>query len=506
MTPFTSPLCAATYSNPVLPGDFPDPSVIRVGDEYWATATTSEWAPLFPLLRSRDLVNWEHVGNVFQKRPGWSVANYWAPEIAEHQGRFYIYYVGRKKDGPLHLAVATAARPQGPWTDHGPIIGQPAGSIDAVPVTDENGDRYLLWKEDGNSRKLPTPIWAQKLSADGTRLVGGMKELIRNDQPWEHNLVEGPFVRKRGDTFYLFYSGAGCCGAGCSYVLGVARAKKLLGPWEKNPANPLIAGNEAWRCPGHGSIVSTPDGRDYLLYHAYHAKTFIYVGRQGVLDEVKWGADGWPSINAGHGVSTEAPAPLPLTSTRRNREFFDDFTDAALTPTWQWPVNNEPVVKLANGWLTLSPTADHGMDLVGAVLGRHTTSGDYVATTSVDAGSLKPGVSAGLSAFGDSANALGLAVSDGRLTLWKRQKNKHESLVTADAPDAKQLLLRLTAREGHQFRFAVSAGGREWTNVGPDIDLEGKFLPPWDRGIRVALTVGGAEGASARFDSLRITP
>jgi hypothetical protein len=129
-----------------------------------------------------------------------------------------------------------------------------------------------------------------------------------------------------------------------------------------------------------------------------------------------------------------------------------------------------------------------------------------VATTSVDAGSLKPGVSAGLSAFGDSANALGLAVSDGRLTLWKRQKNKHESLVTADAPDAKQLLLRLTAREGHQFRFAVSAGGREWTNVGPDIDLEGKFLPPWDRGIRVALTVGGAEGASARFDSLRITP
>src|SRR5215207_8895392 len=70
----TSSLAAATYSNPVLPGDFPDPSVIRVGNEYWATATTSEWAPLFPLLRSRDLVNWEHVGNVFQKRPEWSVA------------------------------------------------------------------------------------------------------------------------------------------------------------------------------------------------------------------------------------------------------------------------------------------------------------------------------------------------------------------------------------------------------------------------------------------------
>src|SRR5262245_15400172 len=70
-----------TYSNPVLAGDFPDPSVIRVGNEYWATATTSEWGPIFPLLRSRDLVHWELIGNVFQKRPAWAVANFWAPEI-----------------------------------------------------------------------------------------------------------------------------------------------------------------------------------------------------------------------------------------------------------------------------------------------------------------------------------------------------------------------------------------------------------------------------------------
>src|SRR5580765_7082964 len=116
---FLSPLAsrAASYANPVLAGDFPDPSVIRVGGDYWATATTSEWAPLFPLLHSRDLVHWEHVGNVFERRPPWAVGNFWAPEISEYKGVFYVYYVGRKRGGPLSISVATAPNPNGPWTD-----------------------------------------------------------------------------------------------------------------------------------------------------------------------------------------------------------------------------------------------------------------------------------------------------------------------------------------------------------------------------------------------------
>ncbi len=163
---------AQLYANPVLPGDYPDPSIIRVGDTYWATATTSQWAPIFPLLSSKDLVNWTLSGAVFEAPPAWSAGSYWAPEIAEDRGRFFVYYTARKKDGPLCVAVATAPAPGGPYTDHGPLVCQAAGSIDAVPVTDENGKRYLIWKEDGNSRKEPTPFWAQPLSADGTTLEG----------------------------------------------------------------------------------------------------------------------------------------------------------------------------------------------------------------------------------------------------------------------------------------------------------------------------------------------
>jgi beta-xylosidase len=221
-----------TYRNPALAGDYPDPSVIRVGKDYWATATSSEWSPQFPIFHSKDLVNWEVVGSVFTHRPSWATGNFWAPEITIHNGRYYIYYVARKKGGPLAVAVATADKPQGPYTDHGPLVAQPAGSIDPVIFKDEKGDLYLIWKEDGNSRRLPCVIWAQKMDDQGLKLLGEPKELLRNDVSWEGAVIEGPFIVRRGDYFYMFYSGNGCCGMKCEYAMGVARAKSLLGPWE----------------------------------------------------------------------------------------------------------------------------------------------------------------------------------------------------------------------------------------------------------------------------------
>jgi hypothetical protein len=98
-----SALGQVTYQNPVLPGDYPDPSVIRVGQDFYATATTSEWAPLFPILHSRDLVNWTNTGSVFHKRPDWAVGNFWAPEIAQFKGHL-LHLLRRSKTEwpPLH--------------------------------------------------------------------------------------------------------------------------------------------------------------------------------------------------------------------------------------------------------------------------------------------------------------------------------------------------------------------------------------------------------------------
>src|SRR5262249_48938445 len=149
-------------------------------------------------------------------------------------GRYYIYYVARQRGGPLSVAVATADKPSGPYTDHGPIVAQPQGSIDPAPCLDENGKPYLIWKDDNNSVHKTTTIWAQPLTEDGLKLTGQPTALIHNDTDWEGQLVEGPYILKRGNWFYLFYSGAGCCGSGCNYAMGVARAHSLLGPWDKN--------------------------------------------------------------------------------------------------------------------------------------------------------------------------------------------------------------------------------------------------------------------------------
>jgi beta-xylosidase len=505
-----------TYTNPVAAGDYPDPSVIRVGQDYWAAATSSEWAPEFPILHSRDLVNWKVVGSVFERSPAWSVGSYWAPEISQYRGRFYVYYVARKKGGPLCVAVATAQRPQGPYNDHGPLVCQEVGSIDGFPVDDERGRRYLLWKEDGNSVQKPTPIWAQQLSADGTKLIGERREILRNTEPWEKHsslpygdLVEGPAVVRRNGWFYMFYSGNFCCARECNYMMGVARSRKLLGPWEKNPANPILAGNDAWKCPGHGTVVTDARGRDFLMYHAMHPKDFIYVGRQALIDEVTWGRDGWPTINGGRGPSGRAASPAGARERNDEYSFADDFLTARLMPGWQWPVSNKPDARTraaGGGWLMLSPSDGQAASPIGAVLARLTTKGDYVATTSIDTSAMRAGALAGLSAYGDAENALGASVGgDGRVVVWRREKNEQRTLTTIDAPRGRGALhLRMTARDGRRYRFAVSNDGRRWTDAGDELD--GSYLPPWDRGVRVALVAGGAPGATGRFDWLRIVP
>ncbi|MDQ6786364.1 MAG: family 43 glycosylhydrolase [Acidobacteriota bacterium] len=504
----TTPLFAqkaSSYKNPVQAGDFPDPSVIRVGRDFYATATSSEWSPEFPILHSRDLVNWEIVGNVFPRRPEWSNGNYWAPEIWQENGKFYVFYVGHKVGGNLCIAVATANKPTGPYTDRGALVCQEVGSIDAFPIRDESGKLFVVWKEDSNSVGKPTSIWAQQMDENNFKMIGERREILHNDpETWEGNLVEGPFIMRKGDYFYLFYSANACCGRGCNYAMGVARSKTLLGAWEKSPENPVLKGNENFNCPGHGSAVTLEDGRTFMMYHAYDPKDTNYVGRQALIDEVNWTRDGWATINHGKGPSKGAPSPLKIAERGEEYKFFDDFNTPNLRFGWQWQQNNVPVYRINNGFLELAPNAAQSSNPIGAIMAYWTTVGSYTATTMIDASSIKNGAIAGIAAYGDNENALGFGVQNGKIVVWRRERNNHRALSTTDAPTGNQIYLRLTARDGIFYSFAVSRDGKTFQSVGNE--QNGDYLPPWDRGVRVALTVGGAENASARFGFLRIEP
>ncbi|MCC9135354.1 family 43 glycosylhydrolase [Pontibacter silvestris] len=498
---------ATSYSNPVLAGDYADPSVIRVGDDYWATATSSEWAPLFPLLHSKNLVDWETVGHVFPEQlPEWAEAHFWAPEITYDNGRYYIYYTAKKKGGNLCVGVASANKPTGPYIDHGPLVCQELGSIDGYQIRDEQGDLYLIWKEDGNSRGLPTPIWGQRMNEERTALLGEKFELFRNDPgTWEGGLVEGAALVRRGDYYYAFYSGDACCGRECTYGIGVARAKTLTGPWEKYENNPIMQKNEEWKCPGHGTLVTTPEGKDYFLYHAYSTDASVYAGRQGLLDEVKWRENGWPYFEGrSPDITSEAP-----TGSRANKatalNVEDEFNTSGLSQEWQWLLNKLPQYSIKsgnNGQLVLHASPDN----IGSVVAQRTKSADYSATTAIDKNSLQNGTMAGLAAIGDNENAVGIAVTNGDIIIWTTKSNITTTIAKTAAPASTNLLrLKLSSENGEQMQFAWSTDGKQWNTLQDADSVDASYLPPWDRGVRVGLTVKGPSAATATFDWFRIT-
>ena len=490
---------AAPIVNPVLAGDYPDPSVTKIGNTYWATATSSNWGPTFPLLKSTNLTDWTLVGHVFPgERPAWADYYFWAPEISQDGGKTYIYYTAHRRGGTLSVGVASADRPEGPYRDHGPLVGQPDGSIDGFPIRDEHGQPYLIWKEDGNSVQKPTPIWAQRLNAARTALIGEKTELFRNTAAWEGRLVEGPSVVRHGGYFYMFYAANGCCGHRCTYATGVARAKTLLGPWEKYAQNPVLTGNATWTCPGHGTAVER-DGRWFLLHHAYQTGSFENVGRQGVLSEFKWTAAGWPEFLNNHSTPV---APAALAAKAVPDVLADEFSARRLAAVWEWPVEGKPQFALSEGRLQLTARPDQG----GAVLGRPTLAANYEATTTLlNPAALPAGTTAGLAALGDPNNSLSLLAGDGKLRIQERRAGQNKVLVETILPTTPALYLRLQAQGGNRYRFAWSSDGRTWTDMQPAAETaDGRFLPPWDRGVRVGVMAQGPAPATAAFERFEL--
>lgn len=489
-----NPSATVTISNPVLPGDHPDPTVIKIGDTYWASATSNEWAPLFPIFKSDDLVHWEQVSYAFADLPEWAQRNFWAPELAydEEQRKVYLYYTARdKQTGRLAVAVASAPSPEGPYTDHGPLVSQEYGSIDAYEVKDDDGRIYLLWKEDGNSKGQPTPIWAQEINADRTALLGEPHQLFTNDSEWEGRLVEGISVFKHQDYYYATYSAGACCEVTCNYKTGVARAKHLLGPWEKYEHNPVLVDNDHWKCAGHGTVVRHGDDF-YYLYHAYNQAGSVYVGREGVLEKINWTDDGWP-VFANDARYDRDPASLDYT---------DQFTQPS--PVWRWRVGQPATYTVGKDNLALN--ASKANDGIGTLLVQPITYINYEVTAHVVRSSTDEQRGASLAMIGGATNrfgapiaGIGVGIFGGNIQVWRIAKDDESLLQALDIGQTTDTIaLKMAVSDGYLVDFYWQEEGGQWKPVLQGYDASS--LVPWGMGFRVGVAARGEAGSVRLLD------
>ena len=292
---------SSTYTNPVYEEDFPDPFVLAA-DGHWYAYSTQATVGAMPILRSDDLVSWTMVGNGMPELAPWaSVGRNWAPEVAKIGDRYLAYYTAMDDESGLQcLGIAVADSPEGPFIDEAeePFICQQeeGGSIDASPFIDDDGTPYLLWKNDGNLIGTTTWVYAQELAPDGMSLVGeGPTRLISNDQSWEGDLVEGPYLWPHDGRYYLFYSANGY--GSPEYGVGYAVAEDVLGPYTKPTDEPLLASNDVAAGPGHGMVVETDTGTWYV-HHAWPPDAIgdPVPGRQLWLTPLTWTDDAEPEL------------------------------------------------------------------------------------------------------------------------------------------------------------------------------------------------------------------
>lgn len=302
---------AGTFTNPVVDENFPDPAVLRVGATYHAYGTNNSAANV-PTLTSPDLVTWTDGPDALPEVGRWALAgNTWAPEVLAVRGRYLLFYTARSEAAGVQcIGRAVATAPTGPFVDPDPrpLVCEAAegGSIDASPFADAGGKLYLYWKNDGNCCGKPVRLYGQALTADGMRLTGPRVALLTNTEPWQGDLVEAPEMVRHGSAYVLFYSANGY--ASEDYAMGYATCRAALGPCTDTP-EPVLRTTEQAAGPGHGFVVSTPDGGTWLLYHAWPPDSIgsTEPGRQLWLDRIEWEGDR-PVVRGPNAEPQPAPA------------------------------------------------------------------------------------------------------------------------------------------------------------------------------------------------------
>jgi hypothetical protein len=299
-------------------------------------------------------------------------------------------------------------------------------------------------------------IYAMRFSERRLRAVGHAHELIAPDATWEGGVTEGPTLVHRDGSYLLFYAGGHCCRSPCTYAEGVARASSLLGPYTKAPANPLLATNTTWKCPGHGTTIDLGAAGLFLLHHAYRADDALDRRRQGLLDPIAPGPDGWPTIAGGGGGAVTTTAPLGSAGASAPASFTDGFDGARLAPGWEWPFFAPPEARPDHGALRL--VCRHTTRRP-SFLARQVPVDRFTAVATVLAPSASgPGI--GLAAHGPGRVLRGIELRDGRLRPFRLDdRGLRIGPGVPASPGARVRLLVNATPDGAVALYAAAPGG-----------------------------------------------
>ena len=483
------------YRNPVIPGDIPDPTIIRVGNTYYAAGTTSDFAPHYPLYESHDLVNWTQIGAIFYETPEWASDSFWAPELYYHNGTFYAFYAAKRKGDRIScVGVASTRNISEGFTDHGILIEWGNEAIDAFVFQDDDDKLYIFWKAYGLDRSRPIEILGSELSDDLMSLKGEHFTVTDYNEGWQGHGDEGQSIFKRNGFYYMLYSNGGCCDNRCDYRVLVARSKNLKSGWEQLP-DPILEGGGQWLCTGHGTLVTTPDKRYFYMYHSYHATDFEYIGRQGLLDELVWDdAAGWPHFKNGTNASVKAPVPFKNTVQKRDSVYYDNFSDNDHLKFWQWDLNKQkPLMKWRRGRLELA-SDEEGFVFTGI----SPKTGNFVFDAGVNAAR---DVQSGICIYGNRNNILALTIKNDHLILFSMNNGIEEKLAEKKIRPGKKLAFRVEAHDGRYYKFMYSENGKDWTQFDsiPAMGIDGNFLPQWGAAVRTGLIFQNAGKGKAIY-------
>jgi alpha-N-arabinofuranosidase len=488
------PVPAGEYRNPVLAGFHPDPTLLRVGEDFYLATSTFAWFPGIPVFHSRDLVNWRQIGNAID-RP--DMLNFegltlsrgvFAPAIEHHDGTFYIANTCVDCGGNF---VITASDPAGPWSD--PAWLPTVEGIDPSLFFDDDGSAWLI-----NNRAPAGPalydghraLWIERFDPVGLKMLGDPKMIVDGgiDLSQKPVWIEGPHIYKRNGKYYL---SAAEGGTSVNHSQVILRADRVDGPYTPAPpgVNPILTQRDLpadrpnpISAAGHADIVELPGGgfaATFLATRPYDYDKDLYnIGRETFLLPVDWSGE-WPVILE-RGLPIPLVAPTFLPEVRGAPPMTGDFTAreefgrADLGP--EWMTMRAAPYALDRGELVLAPGAD-GLGDLGkpAFVARRQQHNQASAETEV-AFAPGEGEMAGLAVLQNDDFFLTLAVvrENGRtLVRVARRAGRDEprtGVTVAEAPLETQgpVRLRLSVDNG-SYAFAYATGG-EWKTLAEDVD------------------------------------